>query len=104
MYLEEAPTLVLKKKGRPKKASSIKADTSNIERHIKPLLGDMLIRDVTLDDIDDFQQAVADGKTAQVIPPEKNGTTPNEARPVSRVIAARPPSNRPTSPRNLLTI
>ena len=33
-----------------------------------------------------------------------HGTTPSEGQPVKRVIAARPCSNNPTSPRNLLTM
>ncbi len=41
------------------------------------------------------------GRTAAV---GKNGTTPKQRIPVRAVTAAMPPSNSPTSPRNLLTI
>ena len=43
-YLEAAPFIILPKKGRPKKSSTLQTDRSNIERHIKPLLGQRPVR------------------------------------------------------------
>jgi integrase len=46
-----------------KKASSWQSDRSNIERHIKPLLGRRLIQSLTSPDIARFQADVASGKS-----------------------------------------
>jgi integrase len=59
LYLAEGPA------EKPnKKASSWAADRSNIERHIKPLLGRKLVKSLTQADIAKFQADVAAGKTA----------------------------------------
>jgi len=63
-YMIEAPFIILPRKGRPKKASSLAIDRSNVERHIKPLLGRKRARNVTREDVERFQQDVAAGKTA----------------------------------------
>ena len=63
-YLKDAPLIVLPSKGRPKKASSLATDRSNIERHIVPLLGRKRIRGIKRNDIERFQRDVAAGKTA----------------------------------------
>jgi integrase len=47
-----------------KKASTIAIDKGRIERHIKPLLGNRLVSDVSADDIERFMRDVAKGKTA----------------------------------------
>jgi integrase len=47
-----------------KRPSTIKTDTSNIERHIKPLLGTKRVGTLSRTDIERFQQHVAAGKTA----------------------------------------
>lgn len=47
-----------------KKASSAAEDKRNINNHVIPLLGFMLITEVTRADIDGFKRAVRDGKTA----------------------------------------
>lgn len=64
MYLAEAPTLLLKRKNRPKKASTIAIDRSNIESHIKPLIGKRQIRSITKNDVERMQQDIARGETA----------------------------------------
>ena len=64
IYMAEAPFIILPKKGRPKKESSLAIDKSNIERHVKPLLGKKRVRALTRNDIERFQQDVASGKTA----------------------------------------
>ena len=59
LYLAEGPA------EKPnKKASSWKADMSNIRRHIVPLLGDKLVKSITQADVARFQRDVAAGKTA----------------------------------------
>jgi integrase len=61
---------ILTKFGNPKKASTIETDKGRILRHIKPLLGQKLVRDVTPQDVKRFMNDVAIGKTAVV---EKTG-------------------------------
>lgn len=46
-----------------KKASTIETDKGRIERHVKPLLGTLLVRNVTRHDVEKFMKAVSDGKT-----------------------------------------
>lgn len=46
-----------------KKASTIETDKGRIERHVKPLLGMLLVRNVTQHDVERFMKAVATGKT-----------------------------------------
>jgi hypothetical protein len=46
-----------------KKASSAHLDERNIENHIRPLLGDLYVDEVTRADIDRFKRSVKDGKT-----------------------------------------
>lgn len=72
-YLAAAPTLILPKKGRPKKASSLATDRSNIERHIKPLLGRSVVRAVTTDDVEQIQRDIAAGKTATDVKTRQRG-------------------------------
>ena len=71
--MAEAPFIILPRKGRPKKASSLATDRSNIERHIKPLLGRKRLRNLSRDDVERFQQDVAAGKTAADIKTEPRG-------------------------------
>lgn len=63
LYMAEAPFIILSKKGRPKKPSSLAIDESNIKRHVKPLLGRKRVRSLERNDIERFQQDVAAGKT-----------------------------------------
>jgi integrase len=56
-----------------KKASSWMADASNVERHIKPLLGSKLLRHLTQADIAKFQADVAVGKSRADIKTKKRG-------------------------------
>lgn len=46
-----------------KKASTIATDEGRIERHVKPLLGTLLVRNVTRHDVEKFMQSIANGKT-----------------------------------------
>lgn len=64
-YLKAAEQgLVLGKKGRGKKPSTLATDAGRIERHIKPLLGRKLVIDVQQSDISRFLRDVTAGKTA----------------------------------------
>src|SRR5207248_6132989 len=58
LYLKDGPA------EKPnKKASSWGADRSNIERHVKPLLGSKIAKTVTQAEIAKFQADVAAGKS-----------------------------------------
>ena len=64
-YLKAAEQgLVLGKKGRGKKPSTLATDAGRIERHIKPLLGRKLVIDVQQSDVSRFLRDVTAGKTA----------------------------------------
>jgi len=56
-----------------KKASSWQADRSNIERHIKPLLGRRLVQSLKAPDVARFQAEVASGKSRADIKTGKRG-------------------------------
>lgn len=63
LYLAEAPTAILPKRGRPKKESTLATDRGRIERHIKPLLGWMRVDALTREDAERFMHQVATGAT-----------------------------------------
>ena len=64
-YLEAAEKgLILGKRRQPKKASTLYMDRGRIARHILPLLGKRLVRDLTAPDIVRFMRNVAAGNTA----------------------------------------
>lgn len=68
MYLREGPA------EKPnKKASSWATDRSNIERHIKPMLGRRALRNLTRADITQFQVDVAAGKSKADFKTKKRG-------------------------------
>ncbi|MGH3235009.1 MAG: Arm DNA-binding domain-containing protein, partial [Streptosporangiaceae bacterium] len=68
LYLTEGPA------AKPnKKASSWATDCSNIERHVKPLLGRKLAASLTHDDAVKFQRDVAAGKSKVDIKTKKRG-------------------------------
>jgi integrase len=56
--------LVMGKSGRAKKSSTLATDRGRIERHIVPLLGSRLVKDLTQADINRFMRDVTAGKTA----------------------------------------
>ena len=65
VYLDAAEKgLILGKRGHPKKPSTLYVDRGRITRHILPLLGNRLVRDITTPDIVRFMRSVAAGKTA----------------------------------------
>jgi integrase len=55
---------LLTRRRTPKKASTLLSDKGRIERHIKPLIGQLRAAAVTASDIELFMQDVAEGKTA----------------------------------------
>lgn len=63
-YMRDAHKGRVTYRGRPKKASTLAIDDGRIRRHVKPLLGDKLTREVTQDDIEAFMHDVRLGKTA----------------------------------------
>jgi integrase len=64
-YLDAAKKgLILGKRGRSKKASTLYVDAGRIERHIIPLLGPRAVRDLKTPDIVRFMRDIAAGKTA----------------------------------------
>jgi integrase len=56
--------LILGKKNRPKKISTLATDRGRIERHIIPLLGKKRVKDATPADVNRFMRDVIAGKTA----------------------------------------
>jgi integrase len=68
-----AQPIILTKRGTPKKASSLKTDKSNIDRHIRPLLGPKRVRSLTHLDIEKLQIDIASGKTATDVKTKKQG-------------------------------
>lgn len=73
-YLRDAEAgNVIGRRGTVKKASTLISDRGRIERHIKPLLGKKLVRDLSRGDIERFLRDVANGKTAADIRTKKRG-------------------------------
>lgn len=63
-YLEDLRNgLVLGKRGRPKKTTTISTDVGRIERHIIPLLGNRRVRDLARSDIAQAMKDIMAGKT-----------------------------------------
>jgi integrase len=64
-YLEYAETgRLLGRKNRPIKASTLVMDRSRIETHVKPLIGEKCVRELTIHDVEEMQADIAAGKTA----------------------------------------
>lgn len=63
-YLDDAKSgLILGKKRRPKKPSTIYTDEGRIRRHVIPLLGARRVKDLTAADVTRFVRDVASGTT-----------------------------------------
>lgn len=63
-YMRDAEAGLVTYRRKPKKPSTIATDHGRIERHIKPLLGDKLVCDVTKRDIEQTMNGIRLGKTA----------------------------------------
>jgi integrase len=61
--MEAAPTLLINRVGRAKKESTLHTDRSRVEVHIKPLLGRLLVDEVTQADIETAMHRIATGAT-----------------------------------------
>jgi integrase len=73
-YLKDAKAgLILGKKRRPKKATTIYTDEGRINRHIIPLLGARRVKDLIAADITCFMRDVASGKTKATQKTRKHG-------------------------------
>jgi integrase len=78
LYLADAEAgRLLTRRKSAKKVSTLITDRSRIASHIKPLLGRMTVAAVTREDIEDFMNAVAEGKTAKKTKTEKRGGLAN---------------------------
>lgn len=65
-YLENAEAgVILGRKHRPIKASTLAMDRSRIETHIKPLVGNRQVRALRVSDIEKMQMDIVAGKTAK---------------------------------------
>jgi len=65
LYLQDAEAgKILTKFGTPKKSTTVETDKGRVARHIKPLLGKRLVKDMTSQDVKRFMNDVAVGKTA----------------------------------------
>src|SRR4051812_26741609 len=63
-YLEKAKSgLIITRRRRPKKRSTLTIDQGRVERHIKPLLGHRAVKDLTQADLHAFLRDVIAGKT-----------------------------------------
>ncbi|MBO0332616.1 integrase arm-type DNA-binding domain-containing protein [Sneathiella sp. CAU 1612] len=65
--------LILGKRNKPKKPSTIYIDRGRIERHILPLLGNRKVRNLTTPEINRFMRDVTIGKTAADVKTKKQG-------------------------------
>jgi integrase len=81
----EAGRLVTRRRT-PKKASTLAIDKGRIARHIKPLLGQLRVAAVTLEDVECFMHDVAEGKTA--------ANTKTKPRGLARVRGGKGAANR----------
>jgi integrase len=73
-YLEKAEQgLIITRRGRTKKASTLYTDRGRIERHIIPLLGHRTVKDLTTADLRAFLRDVIAGKTAADVKTKARG-------------------------------
>jgi integrase len=87
MYLADALAgRVLKRRGAPKKASTLEIDKGRIERHIKPLLGAYAVVAITRHDVERFLHDIAGGKT--------KARVKTKARGLARVSGGKTAANR----------
>jgi hypothetical protein len=88
VYLADAEAgRLLTRAKEPKKARTLANDRSRIERHIKPLLGNLAVAAVTREDVDRFMHDVAEGRTA-------GKTTAAKRRGLARVSGGRTAATR----------
>jgi integrase len=61
LYLAEASSGRLLRRGKPKKASTLVTDKGRIEQHVKRILGRLKVAAVTRRDVERFQESVSEG-------------------------------------------
>jgi integrase len=87
LYLADAEAgRFLTRRKLPKKSSTLAVDRGRIERHIKPLLGQLKVTAVTREDVETFMHEVAVGKTA--------GNTKTKKRGLARVRGGKAAASR----------
>ena len=73
-YFDKAERgLIITRRRKIKKASTLYTDRGRIERHIKPLIGRRTVKDLTSRDVKDFLQKVMAGKSATDVKTKKHG-------------------------------
>lgn len=73
-YFDKAERgLIITRRRKVKKASTLYTDRGRIERHIKPLIGRRTVMDLTSRDVNDFLQKVIAGKSAADVKTKKHG-------------------------------
>jgi integrase len=73
-YLDRAERgLIMTRRGRAKKTSTLYTDRGRVERHIKPLVGRRTVKDLTPADLRGFLRDVIAGKSAADIKTKKRG-------------------------------
>jgi len=72
-----------------KKPASIEADERHIRNHINPIIGGLMVDEVTRSDIEDLKRAVKNGKTARPRPEDQRGGAAVTGGPIvaNRVLA-----------------
>jgi integrase len=74
LYLADAEAgRLLTRRRVVKKASTLATDRGRVERHVKPLLGQLKVAAVTREDIERFMHAVAEGETAATVKTKARG-------------------------------
>ncbi|WP_198022759.1 MULTISPECIES: site-specific integrase [unclassified Methylosinus] len=73
LYLADATSGKILRRGKAKKASTLATDKGRVERHIKPQLGSLKVKAVTRLDVERFYNAVASGETAATVKTGKHG-------------------------------
>lgn len=68
-----AQPVIVTNRGTAKKPSSLITDKSNIQRHIKPLIGHIRLRSLTRGDIEQLQQDIAAGRSKADVKTRKQG-------------------------------
>ena len=73
-YFDKAERgLIITRRRKVKKVSTLYTDRGRIERHIKPLIGRRTVKDLTSRDVNDFLQKVIAGKSATDVKTKKHG-------------------------------
>lgn len=72
MWIRDASS-INRRTGRKRKASSVAADIRRLDIHVRPLLGEKLIKDITPDMLRRFRSDVAAGKTARTVKTRSRG-------------------------------